>query len=149
MKKIVALFMFFCSITGAFASDETFKLLDGSSISYEKNIASGDTMLFLWTSRCPYCVRELRGMNKNENACKYSKCFFVNLGETEASIKEAVKALQLNDNISKNIIVDKTASLADKFSVIGVPTFIFMHNGRVLERSYHFDEDTVKEIFKK
>ncbi|MCK9614963.1 MAG: thioredoxin fold domain-containing protein [Candidatus Omnitrophica bacterium] len=149
MKKIIALFIFFSSMTGAVALDEAFGTLSGARISYEQNIAQGDTMLFIWTSRCPYCISELREMNKNEDLCKYFKCFFVNVGEGESSVKEVVNSLKLKSHISQNIIMDKSASLAGKFSIVGVPTFIFMRDGKVLNRSYHFDETAVKQIFKK
>ena len=149
MRKIIAILIFLSAVTGAFALDEAFGTLSGARISYEQNIAQGDTMLFIWTSRCPYCISELSEMNKNEDICKYFKCFFVNVGEAEPAIKGVVNSLKLKNHISQNIIMDKSASLAGKFSIVGVPTFIFMRDGKVLDRSYHFDEATIKKIFKK
>ncbi|MCK9574171.1 MAG: hypothetical protein M0R20_07275 [Candidatus Omnitrophica bacterium] len=149
MKKIIALIIFFSSISGVFALDEAFYTLGLARVSYEQDIAQGDTMLFIWTSRCPYCISELRAMNKNENVCKYSKCFFVNVGETESNVKDVVRSLKLKSHISQNIIANKSASLVGRFSIVGVPTFIFMRNGKILDRSYHFDENTVRQIFKK
>jgi thiol-disulfide isomerase/thioredoxin len=149
MKKILALLIFFSSISAVFALDEVFYTLGLTRVSYEQDIAQGDTMLFIWTSRCPYCISELRAMNKNENVCKYSKCFFVNIGETESNVKDVVRSLKLKSHISQNIIADKSASLARRFSIVGVPTFIFMRDGKILDRSYHFDESAVKQIFKK
>jgi len=149
MKKIILLFVFLLSITVTSVLAEAFYTLNGTRVSYELDIASGDTMLFIWTSRCPYCVGELREMNKNENICKYSKCFFVNVGETESAVKNIIKSLKIKESIVNNIIMDKSANLAGKFSIVGVPTFILLRDGKVLDRSYHFDENTVKRIFKK
>lgn len=149
MKKIIALLIVFSIIAGVLALDETFDTLTGGRVSYEQDIASGDSMLFIWTSRCPYCVGELKEMNKNENICKYSKCFFINVGEPEARVKKAVTSLKLKDHISKNIVMDTEGILAKKFAVIGVPTFILLRNGKVLDRAYHFDESTIKQVFKK
>jgi len=149
MKKISALFMVFISILMLSAFAASFYTLNGTRISYESDIASGDTMLFVWTSRCPYCIRELRDMNKNENICKYSKCFFVNIGETDSAVKKAVKSLNLREDIANNVIIDTSAILAEKFSIIGVPTFILMRDGKVLDRAYHFDDSTIRKTFKK
>lgn len=149
MKKIITLFIVFLSILGVTAFAESFYTLNGERISYDLDIASGDTMLFIWTSRCPYCLSELREMNKNENICKYSKCFFVNVGETESAVKKVIRSLGIKEPIANNIIMDKSASLAGKFSIVGVPTFILMRDGKVLDRSYYFDENAVKRVFKK
>jgi len=149
MKKVLALFMVFISLLMLPAFAASFYTLNGTRVSYESDMASGDTMLFVWTSRCPYCIRELRDMNKNENICKYSKCFFVNIGETESAVKKVVKSLNLKDDIANNIIVDTSAILAEKFSIIGVPTFILMRDGKVLDRAYHFDDSTIRKTFKK
>jgi len=147
MKKTLLLLFVFLAVAQAAGFAETFERLDGSSISYASDIASGKSMIFLWTSRCPYCVNELCAMNKNENICKYSKCFFVNIGETKSEVNKVVKSLKLNDHITKNIVLDKDAILAMKFSVIGVPTFILMRDGKILDRAYHFDEKTIKHVF--
>lgn len=149
MKKIILLLIFCLSITVTLAFAESFYTLGGARISYDLDIASGDVMLFVWTSRCPYCVSELKEMNKNENICKYSKCFFVNIGETESTVKSVVRSLKIREDIVNNIIMDKSAGLAGKFSIVGVPTFILMRDGKILDRSYHFDESTVKRVFKK
>lgn len=149
MKKVLALVMVFISILTLSAFAASFYTLNGTRVSYESDMASGDTMLFVWTSRCPYCIRELRDMNKNENLCKYSKCFFVNIGETESAVKKVVKSLNLKDDIVNNIIADTSAVLAEKFSIIGVPTFILMRDGKVLDRAYHFDDSTIRKTFKK
>ncbi len=149
MKKILLLLAVFLLVAPASVFAETFEKLDGSSASYVLDIGSGESMIFLWTSRCPYCISELRAMNKNENICKYSKCFFVNIGETKSEVNRVVKKLKLNDHITKNIVLDKDAILAMKFSVIGVPTFILMRDGEILDRAYHFDEKTIKHVFEK
>lgn len=149
MKKTLLLFTLFISVLGVAAFAEVYYTLDGTRVSYDYDMASGDTMLFIWTSRCPYCIKELRDMNKSENICKYSKCYFVNIGESDSTVKKVVNSLKLNDSIASRIIVDKSASLADKFSVVGVPTFILMRDGKILGRAYHFDEGTIRKKFQK
>lgn len=149
MKKIILLVtILFCFLAMPLYA-QSFYTLKGNRVSYPMDIESGDVMIFIWTSRCPYCMRELREMNKDDDICKYSKCFFVNVGETEAEVKRVVKSLDLKSAIADNIIVDESAVLARKFSIIGVPTVLLLRNGEILDRSYHFSESKLKEVFKK
>jgi thiol-disulfide isomerase/thioredoxin len=131
-----------------FGADEEFGTYSGGAIPYSEIISTPKVVLFLWTTRCPYCREELQKMNSEPNIYHYAKFYFVDVGERYSDVKRMAKSLKLKEHISENIIFDKNAYLAEKFSIIGVPTFIYMRNGKVIDKGYYFDEDTLKEVFR-
>lgn len=148
MKKIFILFILSCLVLQGFTAEKVFKTLDGTPVSYSSILGQGNTVLFIWTGHCPYCINELKVMNKNENIGKIANFYFVNVGESVSSVSRIAKRIKLKKHITANIILDKDAIIAHDFSIIGVPTFIFIRNGKIIARDYYFDEDTLKKIFK-
>lgn len=146
-KKILLLLLFFSLSVCAFASDEKFEKYSGETITYNEILSSPKAVLFVWTTRCPYCREELQKMNLDRNISKYAKFYFVDVGERHQDVEKVVKSMKLKDHISTNIIFDKDAKIAEKFSIIGVPTFIYMRNGKVVDRGYYFDESILKTVF--
>ena len=149
MKRKILLVLLFISMSiHVFGADEKFETYSGDGISYSEIMSAPKVVLFLWTTRCPYCREELQKMNSEPNLSHYAKFYFVDVGEQQNDVKRMVKSLKLKSHISENIIFDKNAYLAEKFSIIGVPTLIYMRNGKVIDKGYYFDEDNLKKVFR-
>jgi hypothetical protein len=63
-------------------------------------------------------------------------------------VEKFANSLKLKEEIKRKILLDPDAFSVERFSVIGVPTFIFLKNGEVISRSYYLDERISREIFK-
>jgi len=148
-KKILLLLLFLSASICVYATAEKFEKYSGDAISYNEILSSPRVVLFLWTTTCPYCREELKKINLDPSISKYAKFYFIDIGERHQDVERVVKSLKLKDHISKNIIFDEDASIAEKFSIIGVPTFIYMRNGKVVDRGYYFDESMLKTVFSK
>jgi thiol-disulfide isomerase/thioredoxin len=146
-KKLLLLLLFLSASICGFCADNKFEKYSGETISYNEIIASPKVVLFLWTTRCPYCRDELKKMSLEPNISKYAKFYFVDIGEEHRDVEKVVRSLKLKEDISANIIFDKNAQIAEKFSIIGVPTFIYMRNGKVIDRGYYFDESVLTNVF--
>lgn len=129
------------------AIDEFYNL-KGEVIKYDKLISSPKTILFLWTSTCPYCMAELKFFNKNESFYGDVNIYYVNLGESTYRIERVIQYLGLKEPITKNIIRDPENILALRFSIIGLPTYLFFKNGIYFDMSNYLDTDLVNEVFK-
>ncbi|MFA6281647.1 MAG: TlpA disulfide reductase family protein [Candidatus Omnitrophota bacterium] len=150
MKKKILLLLLasFCLSISAFAAPEKFEKYSGEAVTYDEILSSPKVVLFLWTTRCPYCREELQKMNLDYTISKYAKFYFVDIGERRQDVEKVVKSMKLKEHIFANIIFDKDAKMAEKFSIIGVPTFIYMRNGQVVDQGYYFDESILKTVFR-
>ncbi|MFA5270903.1 MAG: redoxin domain-containing protein [Candidatus Omnitrophota bacterium] len=146
-KKILLLLLFLSTSVCVFAAADKFEKYSGGTISYNEIIASPKVVFFLWTTRCPYCRDELKKMNLEPNISQYAKFYFVDIGEKSQDVERMVKSLKLKEDIFSNIILDKDAQMVERFSIIGVPMFIYMRNGKVVDRGYYFDESILKNNF--
>ncbi len=148
MRKIILLILLIVSMSiSTFSADKKFEKYSGGSITYNEMISSPKVVLFLWTTSCPYCREELKKINLEPNISQYAKFYFVDLGEERADVGRLAKSLKLKGHIVENIILDKDIDIAERFSVVGVPTFIYLRNGKIVSQGYYFDESALKNIF--
>jgi len=148
MKKIVLILIFSLFIISFNGADYKFFKLNNESIAYQELVSnSKNTVLFLWTSWCYFCIRELKKINKDPLADEEIKFYYVNLGEQKKTVEDIANTMGLKDYIKENIILDKEAALADKFSIIGIPAYIFLKNGELTYKSFFINKDLVKKIF--
>jgi thiol-disulfide isomerase/thioredoxin len=150
--RIFIILILFLSFLSAFA-EEIFYDLEGSKVSYREIIStSPNTVILLWTSWCPYCRLTLLHLNKEiDKKCIYFNdvnLFYINLGESKRKIKRFIEKNKIKKCIEKNILLDKKNILAKKFSISGIPTFIFLKNGIPVYRSFFISKELLKKIFK-
>jgi thiol-disulfide isomerase/thioredoxin len=149
MRKIlILLFLCFYAYCG-FASADILYGLKGKSLSYNEIVSAQKTILFFWTSHCPYCIKEFVYINQNLKLLEGINIYFINLEEADFAVNNVVKHLGLNEKIVENILLDKNNFLGEKFTIVGVPTYIFMVNGEIVNRTYYIDEELLREVFKK
>lgn len=152
-KKIVYFILSFMFIFTSFAKaeDDLYLSLNGDKFTYEE-LTSGfeNTILMLWTSGCFYCRKQLDEYNKSScNQFKNAQIYYVNLGESKSHVDSFAKRSNLNSCISNNIILDKKGSLAYKYKVFGVPTYLFFKNGEYRYQAHYIDQDLIDKIFSK
>ena len=149
MKRIILILMFLCFLAPSFAAEIIFDTLGEERIAYEKLISSKNTILFIWATWCPSCRRELEKISEARIFYEAIDFWYVDTGERASTVKSYVKEKKLTDNIRDRIILDKKGYIAQKFSVIGIPTYLFFKNGKQVLSSYYFDDQLLEKVFGK
>lgn len=147
MKKLLAALVLCFYACVAFADTEIFCDLKGKCLNYRDMISAEKTVLFFWTSHCPYCMKEFININQNPQLFEGINVYFINLGEDKLSVALLAKHLKLSERITGKILLDDQVILAEKFSIIGVPTYVFLVNGKIVRRSYYVDKKLIAGAF--
>ncbi|MFH1768406.1 MAG: TlpA disulfide reductase family protein [Candidatus Omnitrophota bacterium] len=129
--------------------DSAFKTLDDKTLGYKELTAGSDkTILFLWTSWCYICRRELTKINSQPYNADKVKIYYVNIGETENTVSHITDRLKLGSEITENIVLDQDGATAQEFNVIGVPTYIFFEKGELIHISNYISDGIINDIFR-
>jgi len=147
MKRIILSLLLLCFFAPSFAAQRTFPTLDGKSISYEKLISQKNTILFTWATWCPSCRRELERLSRERVFFEGIDVWYVDTGEKASVVEKYVTAKNLGDGIWDRIVLDKEGYIAQKFSVISIPTYLFFKNGKQVFKSYYFDDKVLEKVF--
>lgn len=123
--------------------------MDSSRSTTYVNISSNypKTVLLMWTSYCYYCIKELRKINQANFKYDNIKFYYVNLGEPRSRVEKTIKRFGFKKHIKDNIILDEKAALAEKFNIWGIPTYIFLRNGKQIYKSHFINKALVDEVF--
>ncbi|MFH1191035.1 MAG: TlpA disulfide reductase family protein [Candidatus Omnitrophota bacterium] len=104
-------------------------------------------ILFFWTSWCPYCRTEIKALNQGYAQIKEEGIvvFGVNIGESPDKVRGFFKDYPLNFGI----LLDSKAKLAEKYGVLGVPTYVFLDKtGQVISQYHTLPENYKSLLFK-
>jgi len=146
-KTILFAFLSLCVLSFSW-SGYKFPKLNNDNISYDDLIASSShTVIFLWTSYCPYCREELKKLNRYKPASK-AVFYYVNIGDGKRVVERVSDMLNLKESIRDNVLLDKEGVTADAFGIIGVPTYVFLNKGKVVYKSHFIDDSLLKKVFK-
>jgi thiol-disulfide isomerase/thioredoxin len=148
MRIFIILILLSISTFSLFAASNIFYDLNGKGLSLEELVSSTKSVLFFWTTHCPYCIKEFVYLDENPKLIEGLNIYFINLGEDGLTVKAVLKRLRLKETITSRILLDPEALLADKFNIIGVPTYVFLVNSKVMGRSYYMNEEVLRDIFK-
>lgn len=148
-KLIVCLAVGFFISTGVFAQQGQLFSLSGKPISYTAAVAKEKTILFLWTTTCPYCVAGLKQFNKEGFDGYDAQIYLINMGDDLEAVNDLTKRLGLKDFLKEHILADPNLTLSERFTILGVPTIIFLRNGKPIYTAYTIDKDFVKEVYSK
>jgi thiol-disulfide isomerase/thioredoxin len=155
MKKLLIILLFL-PLTLSFASEKSFKQneyelakFNGGNTSYNEMMLSSDkTILFFWTSWCYYCRKELKRINKNPiDDAQGAKIYYINIGEDFDTVGKVVKDYKLNDSIVEDMVLDLDSFFPKKFSIISIPTYIFLENGEVIHKTNVINERVIQKVF--
>ncbi|MFA7677787.1 MAG: TlpA disulfide reductase family protein [Candidatus Omnitrophota bacterium] len=149
MKKILISSLFLLFTLLSYADEARFETLDGKVLSYKQITSSPRTILFVWTTWCPYCRQEIERLSKRDLLSKGFEIYYINVGEKKKKVEKFSEARKIKDHIKNRIIIDEGGFFADKFSVIGIPTYIFLEDGNPPYKTYSLDENLLKAISNK
>ncbi|MDD5506159.1 MAG: TlpA disulfide reductase family protein, partial [Candidatus Omnitrophica bacterium] len=83
------------------------------------------SILFFWTTWCPYCRSELRALNKMYPQMEKEgiTVFAVNVGEENYKVKRFLKDYALD----VRVLLDEEGLAAKNYKLRGVPTYVFIN----------------------
>tara|TARA_B100000315_G_C14424969_1_gene517372 strand:- start:425 stop:910 length:486 start_codon:yes stop_codon:yes gene_type:complete len=141
---LVTLSVFSLSIS---AGTQSFTTLSGESVSYSELTSSPKTILFVWATWCPYCRTEIDELVKARPNLDGIKIYFVNTGEPKSKVKKFINSKKNYSGIDSQVILDEDSYIAQKFSVAGIPTYLFLKDSDLAKRSFFYNDDIVKQAF--
>jgi len=148
MKKlIIGLVILSCCLLRGFAQDEKFSNLSGEEIPYRQLVRAPKTIFLAWTVWCPYCRRELERIAQECSFFDDIEVYFINIAEKKSTVEKFADSRGLKDCIRQRIILDTNSVIASKFNVVGIPTYVFLKDGQLLQKSYFLDQEIVEEVF--
>ena len=104
-------------------------------------------ILFFWTTWCPYCRVELRKLNQqySQMAKEGITILGVDVSESENKVQRFFKGYPLNFKM----LLDKFGLLADKYDLMGVPTYVFLDKtGQVISQTHSLPVNYKSLLFK-
>ncbi len=121
--------------TGKPAADFTLKNLKGEDVNMTAYRDGKRAIIFFWATWCPHCREALEHLNKNfaEIEKKNIKVILVDVGEGAADVSEHFK----RHNITMDVLLDTNNSLAEAYSIVGVPTFYFIDEKGIAQAVKH------------
>lgn len=147
---LVLLFSFF-TFTNPMAAREIpapdFKLRDLSGATVELNSFKGEksVLLFFWTTWCPSCLKELKGLNNRLKELEEEgvELMTIDVQEPASKVNRAVK----NYNLVFRVLLDEDASVANSYGILGVPTFVLVDKkGYIRFIDNYFPHEEVKRL---
>lgn len=118
----------------ALAGDIILKDLNGQTVDLS-SYKGKPLILFFWTTWCPYCRVELRILNQQYSvmANEGIALLGVNVSESENKVQKFFKGYPLNFRM----LLDRFGLLADKYDLMGVPTYVFLNKtGKVISQAH-------------
>lgn len=133
------------SLMGKTAPDFTLKSLKGETVNFSKAREGQRAIIFFWATWCPHCRTALKELNDDyDNIQKKNiKLFLVDLGEDARDVGAYATAR----NIKADILLDETSSLSQEYSIIGVPTFVFVDEKGIVTTVEHAFPSNYDELF--
>ena len=104
-------------------------------------------VLFFWTTWCPFCRVELRSLSRRYARLTQEgiELLFIDVGESEAKVNNFLRT----NSISINVFMDKDTKVASLYSVLGVPTYVFIDKkGNIVSQKNSFPENEYRRLLK-
>ncbi|MFH1875829.1 MAG: TlpA disulfide reductase family protein [Candidatus Omnitrophota bacterium] len=123
----------------------SFPALNGVAVTLQQITESPRAVLFVWTTWCPYCRKEISHLNNEFSDYGSIDFYYVNSGESRATVQKFVTKQKLAPHVTDRIILDRENILTNKYSVVGIPTFLILEKGKVIYRSHHMTKETIEQ----
>jgi len=98
------------------------------------------SILFFWTTWCPYCRTELRELNKLYPQMEKEgiNVFAVDIGEAGDKVRRFLKDYALD----LRVLLDEEGRAAENYGIKGVPTYIFINkDGQIVSLEHRLPDD--------
>lgn len=130
------------------APDFRLHSLKGDAITLGSFRNSKPVLLLFWTTWCSFCRDQLIWMQDKypEYAKQGLELLAINIGESPDKVEKFISLR----NLSFTFLLDQDSSVADSFSVMGVPTYVLIDkDGRIISTDNSFPERKLKDILSK
>ncbi len=105
-------------------------------------------ILFFWTTWCPFCREELKQLNLMHRELSENGVQVLAINVEEPA--EKVQRFMQRYPFSYKVLLDKDATVARDYGILGVPTYIFIDKeGRFVSYSHYFPQEKYKDIISK
>ncbi len=131
----------------ALASDIMLNDLNGKAVNLSQSSKGKPVILFFWTTWCPYCRSEIKVLNQRHAQIEKEGIvvFGINVGEPDYKVQRFFKDYQLNFRM----LLDQVGLLADKYGLMGVPTYMFLDKtGQMILKTHSLPENYKSLLFK-
>jgi len=146
-RMIMGIFCFLTVTAQIYAAAPaiTLKDTDGKSKTYAELTAGKRTVLFFWASWCHFCRGVLEKIPEQVNFIKSNgiELIGINIGESLADARK----YQEQSKFPFPVFLDEEQNLAQHFSILGIPTFIYFSDGKEVGRNNYFIPKKVEQIF--
>ena len=152
MRKPLKLYVFFLALTLVLSLGLSEVVLAADVIlndlqSKPANISAvtgKPSILFFWTTWCPYCRSELKELNRMRAQIEKDgvDIFAVNVGEEGAKVGDFINKYALN----MRVLLDRDGRAAQNYAVRGVPTYIFINRYGQVTATEHRLPDNYMDI---
>lgn len=117
------------------ATDFTLKNLKGEDVNMTKVRDGKKAIIFFWATWCPHCRVALSELNNQKEAimAKGIKLIIVDSGEEATEVMAHVKS----HKVDLDILLDTDNAVAEKYNLVGVPTFIFINQDGLVQEIGH------------
>lgn len=129
------IFFFQNSLVGDPVPDFTSDTLQTQKVSMSQLRGSNPAVVFFWATWCPHCRTQLEELNKQkpELEGKGVKVMLVDLGEDASDVSRYLK----RQNITMDSFLDSDGAIAEKYSIMGVPTFVLVDKDGIVRFVEH------------
>ncbi len=130
-------------LVGKIAPEFTLDTIHGAHESLTQARAGKRAMVFFWATWCPHCDEELKVLAPKLGSIKQQdiQVVLVDVGES----REDVKAFLAQRHLPLDSFLDEDNTVAGRYSVIGIPTIIFIDEKgfiRAIEHEFPSDYET-------
>lgn len=122
------------------APDFTLSGLDSQGVSLSDYKDKNEVILFFWTTWCRFCRDELIELNRMHETIEAEgiRLLSINTGERKSTVERYLTKL----GIRLPVYMDTDNYVASLYSILGVPTFVFVDKqGDVVSSSHSFPRD--------
>jgi peroxiredoxin len=107
----------------------TLDTVSGKTVSLKDAKGKG-VILFFFTTWCPYCRQKFPALSKDYETFRREgiEFFAIDAGESQAKISSFLRKV----NPPFDVLLDKSAAVAEAYGVMGVPTFVLISKSGVV-----------------
>lgn len=126
-----------------------FTLLDLENKEFSlSGIKGKPTILFFWTTTCPYCRKELKQLNDIHAELLKDGVELVSINEDQ--FPDRVPKFIKNYPLSYRVLLDSDNKVAGAYGILGVPTYNLINKeGQVVFSGWSFPREEYKDLILK
>jgi peroxiredoxin len=120
------------AVVGSEAPDFVLRTLMRDKQSLKELIKGKKSIVFFWATWCPYCRKEIAAISKNmpDIQKKGIQFVFVNVGEAPNKVRSFLE----KNKIEADVFLDENSTVAEKYRVVGLPTFVYVNKNGVINQ---------------